>query len=66
VAQWAQLLTGEPGGLATAQEIIHTDAMIAAAPANLEDQAWKQRMEMEIEILKAQLNRLKVNLGVED
>jgi hypothetical protein len=40
--------------------------MIAVAPANAEDQAWKQRMEMEIEILKAQLSRLKVKLGVED
>ena len=66
VAQWAQLLTGEPGGLAPAQEIIPTAAMIAAAPTHVDDQAWKQRMEMEIEILKAQLNRLKVKLGVED
>lgn len=31
-----------------------------------EDQLWRQRMEMELEILKAQLNRLKVRLGVED
>jgi uncharacterized protein YceH (UPF0502 family) len=66
VAQWAQLLTGEPSGLAPAQEIIHTSPIIAPAPANTEDQAWKQRMEMEIEILKAQLSRLKVKLGVED
>ncbi len=66
VAQWAQLLTGEPGGLAPAQEIIHTAPMTVAAPASVEDQAWKQRMEMEIDILKAQLNRLKVKLGVED
>jgi uncharacterized protein YceH (UPF0502 family) len=66
VAQWAQLLTGEPGGLAPAQEIIHTAPMITVAPANAEDQAWKQRMEMEIEILTAQLSRLKVKLGVED
>jgi uncharacterized protein YceH (UPF0502 family) len=66
VAQWAQLLTGEPGGSAPTQEIVHTASMTVAAPATAEDQAWKQRMEMEIEILKAQLNRLKVKLGVED
>lgn len=66
VAQWAQLLTGEPGGLAPVQEIIHTAPMSVSAPTTAEDQAWKQRMEMEIEILKAQLTRLKVRLGVED
>jgi uncharacterized protein YceH (UPF0502 family) len=66
VAQWAQLLTGEPSGLAPVQEIIHTAPLAAVTPATAEDQVWKQRMEMEIEILKAQLSRLKVKLGVED
>lgn len=66
VAQWAQLLTGEPSGLAPVQEIIHNAPLAAVTPATAEDQVWKQRMEMEIEILKAQLSRLKVKLGVED
>jgi hypothetical protein len=68
VAQYAQLLTGEPTGLAPQEEIIITQTATAPAPAasSAEDDAWKQRMEMEIEILKAQLNRLKVRLGVED
>ena len=66
VAQWAQLLTGEPKGLAPAEEIIHSASTPVPAPVAQEDQVWKQRMEMEIEILKAQLNRLKVRLGVED
>jgi uncharacterized protein YceH (UPF0502 family) len=66
VAQWAQLLTGEPGSFAPAQEIIHAAAMTVTAPTNVEDQAWKQRMEMEIETLKAELSQLKVKLGLED
>lgn len=67
VAQYAQLLTGEPGGLAPLEEIIHSPAPASTSlVATPEDQAWKQRMEMEIELLKAQLNRLKVRLGVED
>ncbi len=66
VAQYTQLLTGEPApGLAPRSEIVVEPAP-AAAPDTADDQAWKQRMEMEIEILKAQLNRLKVRLGVED
>jgi len=68
VAQYAQLLTGEPNGLAPAEEIIISSPapVTTQSPLNAEDQAWKQRMEMEIEILRAQLNRLKVRLGVED
>lgn len=71
VAQYAQLLTGEPAsGLAPEPEIILDPATVVpaqpAATAASEDAAWKQRMEMEIELLKAQLNRLKVRLGVED
>ena len=71
VAQYAQLLTGEPAsGLAPEPEIILDPAAFVpaqpAATAVSEDAAWKQRMEMEIELLKAQLNRLKVRLGVED
>jgi uncharacterized protein len=71
VAQYVQLLTGEPDSLQSptkAETIIEpAPAPVApAAPAAADDQAWKQRMEMEIEILKAQLNRLKVRLGVED
>ncbi len=63
VAQYAQLLTGEPTGLAPQEEIITAPSPTPISP---DDQAWKQRMEMEIEILKAQLTRLKVKLGVED
>lgn len=69
VAQYAQLLTGEPSGLAPQEEIILSPPAVTAAapaPAFAEDSAWKQRMEMEIEILKAQLNRLKVRLGIEE
>jgi len=66
VAQYAQLLTGEPeAGFAPRSDIVIEPAL-PASPASAEDQAWKQRMEMEIEILKAQLTRLKVRLGVED
>lgn len=76
VAQYVQLLTGEPAtGLAPREEIIYSSSPAAAAPVavpapapvpSVEDEAWKQRMEMEIELLKAQLTRLKVRLGVED
>lgn len=70
VAQYAQLLTGEPEtGLAPREEILYPTPAAASAPApepSADDQAWKQRMEMEIELLKAQLTRLKVRLGVED
>lgn len=64
VAQYTQLLTGEPEtGLAPRGETVIEPA---PPPAPTEDHAWRQRMEMEIEILRAQLNRLKVKLGVED
>ncbi|MBV6499540.1 MAG: hypothetical protein CJBNEKGG_01997 [Prosthecobacter sp.] len=99
VAQYAQLLTGEPATGLAPKEIIQFSTPAAdpaaygslpefpqaaysapvyppsaptaplpppAAPTAIDDQAWRQRMEMEIEILKAQLNRLKVRLGVED
>jgi uncharacterized protein len=66
VAQYAQLLTGEPeSGLAPRAEIVIEPPPIMSSVSQ-DDQAWKQRMEMEIEILKAQLTRLKVRLGVED
>lgn len=35
-------------------------------PFALDDDGWRQRMELEIEILKTQLNQLKAQLGVED
>jgi uncharacterized protein YceH (UPF0502 family) len=64
VAQYTQLLTGEPEtGLAPRGETVIEPV---PPPAPTEDHAWRQRMEMEIEILRAQLNRLKVKLGVED
>ena len=69
VAQYAQLLTGEPSGPAPQEEIVtHSPAISAPSTAgpSPEDQVWKQRMEMEIDLLKAQLTRLKVRLGVED
>lgn len=76
VAQYAQLLTGEPEtGLAPREEIVYSSSTHATVPAaapapaaapSADDEAWKQRMEMEIELLKAQLTRLKVRLGVED
>jgi len=76
VAQYVQLLTGEPEiGLAPREEIIYSSSPATPAPAaappsapapSADDQAWRQRIEMEIELLKAQLTRLKVRLGVED
>lgn len=69
VAQYAQLLTGEPSGLAPQEEIVIHSPSVSAPPQaapSPEDQAWKQRMEMEIDLLKAQLTRLKVRLGLED
>jgi uncharacterized protein YceH (UPF0502 family) len=63
VAQYAQLLTGEPTGPAAQEEIIIAPV---PAPVSAEDQAWRQRMEMEIESLKAQLTKLKIDLGVAD
>lgn len=63
VAQYVQLLAGEPKGLAPQEEII---APVVAQPLSQEDQDWKQRMEIEIDLLKSQLARLKASLGVED
>lgn len=63
VALYAQLLTGEPSGLAPQEEIITPPAFVPPSP---EDQEWKQRMEIEIQLLKTQLARLKASLGVED
>ena len=63
VAQYAQLLTGEPTSPAAQEEIIIAPV---PAPVSAEDQAWRQRMEMEIESLKAQLTKLKIDLGVAD
>jgi uncharacterized protein YceH (UPF0502 family) len=62
VALYAQLLTGEPGGLAPQEEIV---PVTVSEPVSQEDQEWKRRMEMEIELLKAQLSRLKTKLGIE-
>lgn len=64
VAQYAQLLTGEPSGVAPQAEIIESSP--AAPPSSAADLDWKQRMELEIELLKSQLSRLKTRLGVED
>ena len=66
VAQYVQLLTGEPETSHAPRAEIVIEPAPVAAPASADDLVWKQRMEMEIEILKAQLNRLKVRLGVED
>jgi uncharacterized protein YceH (UPF0502 family) len=66
VAQYVQLLTGEPETSHAPRAEIVIESAPVAAPASADDLVWKQRMEMEIEILKAQLNRLKVRLGVED
>ncbi|MCA1964505.1 MAG: hypothetical protein LDL31_11215, partial [Prosthecobacter sp.] len=107
VAQYAQLLTGEPESGLAPKEILNLDAATDLSPtpepqvqvneaelARLvaagfpqasisapvyppaaptaplsppsDDQLWRRRMEMEIEILKAQLNRLKVRLGIDD
>lgn len=63
VALYAQLLTGEPGGLAPQEAIVQT---APAEPKQADDQEWKRRMEIEIELLKAQLSRLKTKLGIED
>jgi uncharacterized protein YceH (UPF0502 family) len=63
VAQYAQLLTGEPASPAAQEEFIIAPV---PAPVSAEDQAWRQRMEMEIESLKAQLTQLKIDLGVAD
>lgn len=67
VAQYVQLLTGEPDSAYAPPPVeIVIESAPATPAATIDDQAWKQRMEMEIEILKAQLTRLKVRLGVED
>jgi uncharacterized protein YceH (UPF0502 family) len=63
VALYAQLLTGEPTGVAPLEEYIVPPASVAQAAA---DQEWKERMETEIQLLKTQLARLKASLGVED
>lgn len=64
VAQYTQLLTGEPDSSPAPRAEPVSEPAAPAAPTD--DHAWRQRMEMEIEILRAQLNRLKVRLGVED
>jgi len=67
VAQYVQMLTGEPdSAYAPPRAEIVIETPPATPVTSTDDQAWKQRMEMEIEILKAQLTRLKVRLGVED
>jgi uncharacterized protein YceH (UPF0502 family) len=64
VPAFAQLLTGEP--VVTPSERV-VPAMPSAAPAvETVDAAWKERIEIEIDLLKAQLARLKTSLGVED
>jgi len=63
VALYAQLLTGEPSGIAPQEEVV---PISKAIPASADDQAWKERMELEIELLKSQLSRLKTKLGIED
>ncbi|MCW0219305.1 MAG: YceH family protein [Prosthecobacter sp.] len=63
VALYAQLLTGEPSGIAPQEEVVQISKAI---PASADDQAWKERMELEIELLKSQLSRLKTKLGIED
>ena len=65
VALYAQLLTGEPTGLAPQEEIVQP-ALAPGPPQRNEDQEWKERMEIEIQLLKSQLARLKASLGVED
>jgi uncharacterized protein YceH (UPF0502 family) len=63
VPAYAQLLTGEPA--ATPLEIVHA-APAARPPVENLDQAWKERVENEIQQLKAELARLKAGLGIED
>lgn len=63
VAGYAQLLTGEPGGTAPVEQISTAPLPSVVAPADVE---WKQRMEIEIDLLKTQIARLKARLGVED
>ncbi len=62
VPAYAQLLTGEP---AAEQPAI---VVVTPPPAPIEplDAAWKERMEIEIDLLKAQISRLKISLGIED
>lgn len=63
VAQYAQLLTGEPSS-APAESIVQPEAPTAAVTEI--DREWKERMEAEIQFLKTELARLKTILGVED
>ena len=63
VPAYAQLLTGEP--TLVPREVIQE--IQAASPAlDSLDQAWKERVEAEIQELKAELSRLKASLGIED
>lgn len=63
VAQYAQLLTGEPSLESAPNEIIVPPVVVAPSPEELD---WRQRMEAEIQDIKAQLAHLKASLGVED
>lgn len=63
VAQYAQLLTGEPSDATGPAETIVPPAAPQPDPA---EQEWKARMEHEIQSLKTELAKLKASLGVED
>lgn len=66
VAQYAQLLTGEPSTAPAETIVAPAPAPVAAPVISDADREWKERMEIEIQLLKAQLARLKSALGVED
>ncbi len=67
VAAYAQLLTGEPQA-ESAYTVSSSPVRIVTVsqPAEPEDTSWKDRMEMEIDLLKAQVARLKAKLGMDD
>lgn len=63
VPAFAQLLTGEPASNPTERVTV---TATPPPPVESVDQAWKERIEIEIDLLKSQISRLKASLGVED
>lgn len=66
VPAFAQLLTGEPPQAPGERVVPPTTSVTSTAPVETIDAAWKQRVELEIDLLKAQISRLKTSLGIED